>query len=140
MLAALEVLGTLLASQDVLKRYTTYPFLICTRSADGQSWGVIMVSDAEYSTAIFDLPGAGECFPVSRLSARRGEPGFMPAAIRPLYRAAYQAYWLWVRASDKGVAVNDMRPHIDFDPIQLDEDTERWVKPADQCGPRFCGD
>lgn len=54
----------------------------------------------------------------------------MPAMERLKHRRHYRAYLLWCRAMDAGKKPDDMRGHVGYDPVMLDEDVERWARPG----------
>lgn len=70
--------------------------------------------------------------------------GIMPASKlidlevnrRPQYKRHYEAYLMWRKAKSKGMAVSDMRPWKDYDPVFIDENVQRWLQPVG----RYCGD
>jgi hypothetical protein len=70
-----------------------------------------------------------ESMPVCRLRD-------LPVDRRHNYRRHYRAFLMWNRAQDNGMRSDDMVPHVDYDPIAIDEDLQRWVRPLN----RYCGD
>lgn len=60
----------------------------------------------------------------------------MPESVRQGYKAHYRAFRMWRKARALGKEVSAMQPHIDYDPIAIDEAVERWATPFG----RYAGD
>ena len=60
----------------------------------------------------------------------------MPVNARKPWKPHRRAWLMWIRAKDLGMQVSDMQPWLHYDPVQIDEDVERWVHGP---GVRFAG-
>lgn len=60
----------------------------------------------------------------------------MPAETRQRYKQHRRVYLLSCKARDLKLDVRNLRPWVDYDPIYIHEETERWASP----GVRFSGD
>lgn len=60
----------------------------------------------------------------------------LPQHDRPAFLGAYKAWRMQAHADARGLDVRNMRPWVDYCPIQMDEEADRWAR-----GPmRFAGD
>jgi hypothetical protein len=65
---------------------------------------------------------------VVRCDMQRGDRlQTMPTEARPRYRRHHIALQMWAKARALSKAVETLQPWVDYDPILIDETTERWV-------------
>lgn len=62
--------------------------------------------------------------------------GTMPIAMRRSYKQQHRDWLMWDKAQAMGKPVGQLQAWVDFDPVAIAEDTERWAAPTG----RYAGD
>lgn len=124
---------------SILAKCTVYPWLVTVtyRTPEGVTRLDRQVIEALMSEApdpLAFVPDGCEFMRADVFPATRFDD--MNDAGRARYRPEYRAYLMWRKAKALGKAVGELVPWVDVDPVLIDENAERWVKPVG----RYCGE
>ena len=137
--AALAAALAPLRIASAIERATIYPYVLTADYHDGQR---TITEVRVFQRPVHNPPDAPDVLPAGAkllrcdvLPAERFND--MLRDVRPRYRRQYAAFLLWRRACSIDKSVEQMVPHVDFDPIYIDESVLRW---ENQGRVRFAGD
>jgi hypothetical protein len=138
-MGANDLLAGLANQAQILERATAHPWVV----AVGYSFtpGVYQLGINIVERRMSDAPDplgylpAGaelnryEVFPAARFDD-------MPASSRYKWKPHYRAYLMWRKAKAIGKQPAELQSWAEYDPVQIDEDVQRWASP----GMRFGGE
>lgn len=123
-----------LPSQAAILSATVYPYAVLVRYRDAagrvvDEWRIVMAHEADDIDEVSLVPEGCEFMRAERMPIERLHS--LPVAQRERYRPAFKSYWLWRRSRDPAVGkpVAELITHVDYDPILLDMEVNRWVRP-----------
>lgn len=131
--------GLAMLQPGLLARLTTYPWVVELRLlTNGRQERTIKIVQCPTGTSPEPedmVPDGSTLNGYSVFMAERFQT--IPVLARGQWKPHRREWLMWIRAKDLGMQASDMQPWLHYDPVQIDEDVERWAH-----GPnvRFAGD